>query len=1018
MDMMPQTSILLWILASATMISAANNLRNETDRLALIEFKNHILDDPQGVLNSWNDSIHHCKWQGITCNARHQRVMAITLRGKSLFGSISPHIGNLSFLQFIELGENRFYDEIPQELGHLFRLRTLNLTENQLSGEIPVNLSQCLELKLLNLNINKLEGKIPVEMSNLKNLAQLYLSRNNLSGGIPPSFGNLSSLDAISLAYNELEGTLPVEIGSLTKLTFLNVGINKLSGRIPSSVYNISSITTLGVNTNFFYGKIPTNLGLMLPNLESCHMSGNQFSGNVPVSLVNASKLEVIDFSRNNLQGQVPNDLGNLPNLQWLNLGYNRLGSNSTGDLSFISALTNCSSLQTIGLSSNKFGGELPNQVVNLSFQLTQLAIGSNGIFGKIPLGLGSFINLYVIGFELNYFSGIIPSDFGKLQKLQGLYLAGNRLYGEIPSSFCNITSLTWLDLGDNRFEGKIPSCLGEFQQLTKLFVWGNNFSGILSPQIFASYFSPTDIILSYNSLTGPLPLEIGKLTDINIFSAAYNKFSGEIPSTFGDCKSLEHLELQGNFFNGKIPLKLASLRSIQYLDLSLNNLTGNVPWELQNISSLKYLNLSFNDLEGEIPINGVFGNSSQIILDGNVKLCGGIPELNLPSCPFPGNKKGKSLIVILLSTLLPMILIFITLTYFYLSYQKRHKRNVSFEDPFRVNKILRISYRDLHLATMGFSPENLIGSGSFGTVYKGKLDGHGGKLVAIKVLDLKNTGASKSFMAECRALRKIRHRNLVSILTYVSSVDFRNQEFKALVYEFMENGSLDMWLHSVTDRKLNFYAKLKIAIDVASALDYLHNNYDEEVIVHCDLKPSNILLDSEFTAHVGDFGLARLLPKHARNSLEQGTSSTIAIKGTIGYAAPEYGMGGDPSTHGDVYSYGILLLEMFTGKRPTDDAFVNGLDLHNYVKMNLPRKVLSIIDSSLAPGEQNEDCVTIEREEIIETFGGNENFENWVISMLMVGLKCSATSPKDRMNMNDVIRELHQINDSIFGDQ
>lgn len=132
-------------------------------------------------------------------------------------------------------------------------------------------------------------------------------------------------------------------------------------------------------------------------------------------------------------------------------------------------------------------------------------------------------------------------------------------------------------------------------------------------------------------------------------------------------------------------------------------------------------------------------------------------------------------------------------------------------------------------------------------------------------------------------------------------------------------------------------------------------------------------------------------------------------------YDFSEYGMGGDPSTHGDVYSYGILLLEMFTGKRPINNVFVNGLDLHNYVKMNLPRKVLSIIDSSLAPGEQNEDCVTIEREEIIETFGGNEN---WVISMLMVGLKCSATSPKDRMNMNDVVRELHQINDSIFGDQ
>ncbi|KAL2505816.1 putative receptor-like protein kinase [Abeliophyllum distichum] len=210
-----------------------------------------------------------------------------------------------------------------------------------------------------------------------------------------------------------------------------------------------------------------------------------------------------------------------------------------------------------------------------------------------------------------------------------------------------------------------------------------------------------------------------------------------------------------------------------------------------------------------------------------------------------------------------------------------------------------RISYDELLKATGGFSSENLICSGGFGTVYKGILD-LDRSTVAVKVLNLQQRGASKSFLAECQALRNIRHRNLVKVINICSSSDFQGNDFKALVYQFIPNGSLEKWLHSEENNLCsNILQRLNIVIDVASALYYLHHQC-QTPIVHCDLKPQNVLLDDDLTAYVGDFGLAWLLPMEAISR----EFSSLGIKGTIGYAAPEYGMGSQVSIQGDVYSY------------------------------------------------------------------------------------------------------------------
>ncbi|XP_027118486.1 putative receptor-like protein kinase At3g47110 [Coffea arabica] len=196
----------------------------------------------------------------------------------------------------------------------------------------------------------------------------------------------------------------------------------------------------------------------------------------------------------------------------------------------------------------------------------------------------------------------------------------------------------------------------------------------------------------------------------------------------------------------------------------------------------------------------GVFSNASQISLIGNNKLCGGIPELEFPPCPVIKRKnRGKLKVIILLSIVLPATLLVLgALLLYFLVYQKRERRMVAgFSSmPLRIDELLRLSYHELLRATSGFSPANLIGSGNFGAVYKGRLEKHGNKLVAVKVLDLQKNGASKSFKAECKALRNIHHRNLVSIVSYCSTIDSKGDEFKALVYEFLENGNLDLWLH------------------------------------------------------------------------------------------------------------------------------------------------------------------------------------------------------------------------------
>ncbi|KDP44811.1 hypothetical protein JCGZ_01311 [Jatropha curcas] len=1022
--------VLVFFCASILCLQTADCLSmlgNGTDRLALLEFKAKIGNDPYGILSSWNDSVNFCKWQGVSCARKHQRVTSLNLQGLSLSGAISPSVGNLTFLRFLNLGANEFRGEIPQEIGRLFRLRHINLTDNALEGEIPINISYCSELKILHLSSNILVGKIPPELGSLKKLVSLALFKNNLMGEIPHSLGNLSSLQAVSLAYNKLKGNIPNELGRLTSLMFLLVTSNDLTGTVPSSIYNISSMTMLSFAVNQIKGSVPANIGLTLPNLQVFAYGLNQFHGTIPLSLANASQLEMFDISSNCFTGEVLTSFGDLKSLRLLNLGRNFLGNNTSQDLSFVTSLRNCSNLQKLHFDHNNLVGVLPNSIINIS-SLISLNLENNQISGRIPAEIGNLANFNALGMDQNLFSGSLPISLGKNQRMQMLYLNNNKLSGEIPASLGNISQLYHLVLATNKLEGNIPASIGNCTNLHFVDLAENKLTGTIPKQIIGLSSLSLVLDLSQNSLIGPIPQEVGKLKNIGTIDISGNKLYGEIPKEIGDCSSLEILNMQANFLQGPIPLSIASLRGLQSLDLSRNKLTGKLPKELEKLLFLQYLNLSFNNLSGEVPRTGIFNNLSAISLVGNNNLCGGTPQLKLPVCPGK-QKKHRSPIVIILATTLSSVAFLVTVTFSSLFYCRKSRKSPPSTPPI-VDRLPRISYKELLQATGGFSSENLIGQGSFGLVYRGSLDQQGYRLVAVKVLNLQQRQASKSFIAECKILRNLRHRNLVKVLTYCSSIDFKGNDFKALVFDFMANGSLEMWLHprenngnaqSRSSRSLNLLQRLQIAIDVASALHHLHDNC-EVPIIHCDLKPSNILLDDDMTAHVGDFGLARLWSE-TQNSSSRGQTSSIGMKGTIGYMAPEYGVGNAATTSGDTYSFGIILLEMFTGKRPTDEVFTNGLSLHSFVKSKLPGRVNQVLDPILfTAGDMgtatNNTCENAEDEiqESIENLrveGGN--VEKCIVSVLKIGVSCAAELPEDRMKMRDATRKLNVIKDGFL---
>ncbi|KAJ0960073.1 hypothetical protein J5N97_000132 [Dioscorea zingiberensis] len=1032
----------LLLISSMLTTLLANKITD--DQLALLAFKNGVTSDPSGALSSWNESTHFCNWTGVSCSRKHpKRVTALKLSELGLGGFISPSIANLSFIQRINLFLNGFSGEVQSEFGRLHRLQYLNLSFNALHGMVPVNLANCSKLRVLSLGSNQLTGSIPVELGQtLPKLEMLHLLNNSLTGVIPSSIGNLSSLTLLSLALNSLEGIIPEELGRLSKLTIFQVALNSLiNGTIPPVLFNISSLIRFSVASNELHGSLPPSLGAKLPKLKTLLLGGNKFSGTIPASLSNASMLQMFDLRINKFSGTVPPVFGGMNAFLKLTLDVNQFQASDAKDLSFIDSLVNCSNLQGFSIADNDLGGVLPQSLANFSKELQFLFLDNNHFSGIIPHGIENLISLTDMAFDDNDLTGQIPEHIGNLQMLQKLGFQDNKLTGYIPSSIGNLTQLADFDISGNKIEGTIPSTIKNLHQLAALDLYDNSFSGRIPTEIFSQLLSLRVLDLGNNSLNGTIPSEIGGLINLQQLLLDGNKLSGEIPGSISGCVVLEDLNLQGNLFTGSIPSSLGNLKGLRDLNLSDNSFTGGIPSSFSNLKFLETLHLSNNNLSGsipqfledfkflsvldlsnnhfhgELPVKGVFGNSSAVLsVVGNGELCGGVPQLHLPVCPpiSPHKRNRGSLVLKIVIPIASFLFCLFLILYFVSTRWKRDSRKERKTSSFPVSyeKFPRVSYNDLVRATDGFSSSYLIGKGRHGSVYKGTLitSSSSTMLVAIKVFNLSIRGALKSFLSECESLRNIKHRNLIKIITSCVSVDSEGNDFKALVLDFMPNGSLDSWLHPEQDPQqqqrgpLSLLQRLNVATDVGDAMDYLHHSC-QPPIVHCDLKPSNVLLDDDMNAHVGDFGLAKLLMNSgSNNSMESSTTST-GIKGTIGYVPPEYGLGSEVSTMGDVYSYGILVLELFTGKRPVDGRFKDGMTMRKFVEICAsPGRIMEVIDPSMFSQEQEDD--DIEHGDISAV---RKKIE-CLVSVVALGLACSVESPNERLGMTDVAAQMHAI--------
>ncbi|XP_071698686.1 phytosulfokine receptor 2 [Rutidosis leptorrhynchoides] len=994
--------LFVFLFCSSLGIETLGQTCSPDDLSALKEFAASFTNG--SVLTSWSSEAICCDWDGVVCEndvTNVSKVTMLNLSSKGLKGKISNSVSRLQNLKSLDLSFNQLEGELPKNLSNLKNLEVLNVSSNSLSGNL-LGIGEFLNLIAFNLSNNSFSGEFNPQICS-KNLQFLDLSMNHFNGDLEGLKNCNESLQELHVDSNSFSGNLPEFMYSISSLKRLSISSNNFSGQISTNLSKLSNLESLILYGNRFVGPFP-NVFQNLTYLEQLNAHSNSFTAELPSTLVSCSRLKILDLRNNSFSGVLSIDFSKLTNLCTLDLGSNHLNG------LLPSSLSNCHELRILNLAKNKFYGEVPISYTNLS-NLSFLSFSNNGVT-NLPHALSVLQhcnNLTTLILTKNFMGEELPnvSRF-QFDRLLVLAIANCALKGQIPNWLLDCPKLEVLDLSWNQLNGVIPSWIGQMERLFYLDFSNNSLTGQL-PESLTELTSLVNVSSTILGSSTGIPLYVKRNQSVKGLQynqvsnfppsiyLSHNKLNGSILPDIGKLKQLHVLDLSKNNLSGTIPSTISEMGNLEVLDLSSNDLHGSIPDSLNKLTFLSMFCVAYNHLVGPIPTGTQFSGFPSSSFEGNPGLCGGsISPCSVKTSPSirSNSKLGRRSIFGItigigagISILLAIIIVKLL--------KRKHGELIMDADDEIDNRTNRLSglfngsklvlfptsgCRDLTVsdvvnATNNFSQSNIIGCGGFGLVYKADLPN--GSKAAIKRLSGDCGQMDREFHAEVEALSRAQHKNLVSLKGYCKYGNDR-----LLIYSYMENGSLDYWLHERVDDELplDWCTRLMIAKGAAKGLEYLHN---ESKIIHRDIKTSNILLDEKFKAHLADFGLSRLLRPYD-------THVTTDLVGTLGYIPPEYGQTLSATFKGDVYSFGVVLLELVTARRPVEVAKgKNCRDLVSWVfEMKLEGRYAEIFDVLIF----------------------DKSCENQMLEVLGIACKCLDQDPKRRPSIEQVVLWLDEV--------
>ncbi|XP_023518059.1 probable LRR receptor-like serine/threonine-protein kinase At1g06840 [Cucurbita pepo subsp. pepo] len=719
-------------------------------------------------------------------------------------------------------------------------------------------------------------------------------------------------------------------------------------------------VKELLLNGNKLSGSLPDELG-NLTKLIRFQVDENQLSGPIPKSYANLINLKHIHFNNNTLSGQIPSELSTLPKLIHLLLDNNKLSGSLPPELSSLPVIS------ILQLDNNNLEGEIPASYENFS-TLVKLSLRNCGLEGQI-LNFSKNANLSYLDLSWNHFTGPIP-PYNLSSQMTTIILSHNHLNGSIPSSFSGLPALQKLSLENNTLNGSVPSSLWEkvvFNSSARLLLRSSSTFNESCPVRGC----PTDVFFEYvpdapDPCFCAAPLGIGyrlKSPSFSYFPPYKYSFQEYVTKEL----TLDKYQLSIDSYDWEGSRMRMYLKIFPLFDSGSHLLNDN---ETLRITE-KFMSWNFtrNDLFGPYELlNFTFPGHSQIVTLPREKV---------------GIGTGILAAIIVGSVTCVVLIVAVVILLFTRRSSSRNnlsRRNFSSVIGMKIDGVKAFSFKEMQSATGYFNCSSQVGHGGYGKVYKGILSDN--SVVAIKRAEEGSLQGQKEFLTEIHLLSRVHHRNLVSLIGYCDE-----EGEQMLVYEFMSNGTLRDWISGCefsakTAVNLNFRRRLQIALGSAKGILYLHTEANPP-IYHRDIKSRNILLDAKLTAKVADFGLSRLAPDLDYEGDASGHVSTV-VKGTPGYLDPEYFLTHKLTDKSDVYSLGVVLLELLTGMHPIS----HGKNIVREVKLaHQLGTMLSIVDTRL--GSVSAEC--------LERFAA-------------LALSCCHDKPEDRPSMRVVVRELENI--------